>query len=96
VLGGSDIACLPLGGTPDGFAVQTTDTGRIAWCAKGGSCRVEDRDLRNTVCSWAEGEGRESVKFRVLFIEEKTPNEIFKVHLANVCPEHLERSTGVL
>ena len=81
---------MPPRGTSDGFAVQATDTGRVAWRAKDGSRRVEDGDLRNVVRGWAEREGRESDKFRALFVEEKMSNQVFEVHLANVCPKRLE------
>jgi len=88
--GGCDIACLPPGSTPDGFTVQTANTGRVARRTKDGSCGVKDRDLHNVICGWAEREGRESNEFRVLFIKEKISNEVFKVQLANMRPECLE------
>ena len=47
-------------------------------------------DILDVLCGWAEMKGRDSSKHWILVIEEKVSDEIIKVHLTNMCSEHLK------
>ena len=87
---GNDVTHSPSWGAPDSFAVQSTDAGRITWRTEGGRCRVEDRDLLDIVCGWAERKGGDSGERRVLFVKEKMSDKIIKIHLTDVFPKCLQ------
>ena len=45
---------------------------------------MENRDIRDLFCGWAEGKGRGSRKRWVLLIEEEMSNKIIEVNLTDV------------
>jgi len=57
---------------------------------------VEDRDLLNVFRGRARGKGRGSGEGWVLLVEEKLSDEVVKIDLTDVFPEHLERGARVL
>ena len=52
---------------------------------------MENRDIRDLFCGWAEGKGRGSRKHWVLLIEEEMSNKIIEVNLTDVFSKCFKR-----
>ena len=56
---------------------------------------MENRDIRDLFCGWAEGKGRGSRKRWVLLIEEEMSNKIIEVNLTDVFSKCFKRGARV-